>query len=288
MEGCPLKATASVLVCLLAISSPLSAQQVQAPAAPQQGELPQKPSEPPAPNTLLDGTPIKLRLGENLSSESAKTGQSVPFEVVEELDVMGVPVILKGATALATITNAEPKKRMGRGGKLDVNVDSVRLIDGEKAQLRAVQDNKAGGHVGAMTGAMVATAVVFFPAAPLFLFMHGKSVEIPKGTEITAFVQGDMKLDMAKMVAPGTLPLPAGGSVVAAAVEMAVLTVESSVAGADIEVDGAFVGSTPSTVSVTPGQHTIAVKKKGYVDWSRTMTVSGSGVRLSADLEAKP
>lgn len=238
---------------------------------------------PSSPNTLLDGTTLKLRLTENLSSETNKTGDQVAFEVTEEVDVQGVPVILKGAPALATVTNAEPKKRMGRGGKLDVNVDSVRLIDGEKAQLRAVKDNKGGGHVGAMTGAIVATSIVFFPAAPLFLLMHGKSVEIPKGTMVTAFVQGDMRLDLAKFV-------PATGATAenASAPAAASLTVESSVAGADIEVDGAFVGSTPSTVSITPGQHTITVKKKGYANWSRTMNVSGSAVRLNADLDPAP
>lgn len=249
---------------------------------------PAQPAAPPPPNTLLDGTAIKLRLAENLSSETNKTGDQVPFEVTEEVDIEGVPVILKGAQALATVTDAEPKKRMGRGGKLDVNVDSVRLIDGEKVQLRAVKDNKGGGHVGAMTGAMVATSIVFFPAAPLFLFMHGKPVEIPKGTEITAFVEGDMRLDMAKFKSAGG----GDGTTVAAATSanaapaMASLTVESLVSGADIEVDGNFVGNTPSTVSVTPGQHTITVKKKGYADWSRTMNVSGSSVHLSAELEA--
>jgi hypothetical protein len=46
-----------------------------------------------------------------------------------------------------------------------------------------------------MTGAIVATSIVFFPAAPLFLFVHGKDITIPKGTEITAYVNGDVKLD---------------------------------------------------------------------------------------------
>jgi hypothetical protein len=280
---------AAVLVCLLSAGDPAFAQQTpatQTPAVkPEQpsSTTPAKPTEPPTPNTLLDGTPVKIRLSETLSSESAKTGQQVAFEVVEEVDVQGVAVLPKGATALATVTTAEPKKRMGRGGKLDVNVDSARLIDGEKVQLRAVQDNKGGGHVGAMTGAMVATSIVFFPAAPLFLFMHGKEVVIPKGTEITAFVQGDMKLDMAKMVVPGSPVATA-----APGAEMASLAVNSSVSSADIEVDGAFVGNTPSTVSVKPGQHTITVKKKGYADWSRSMNVSGSEVRLNAELEAKP
>jgi hypothetical protein len=87
---------------------------------------------------------------------------------------------------------------MGRAGKLDINIDYVRLADGEKAALRAVQNVKGGGHTGAMTGAMVTTSLVFFPAAPLFLFMHGKDITIPKGTEVTAFVNGDMPLDLAK------------------------------------------------------------------------------------------
>jgi hypothetical protein len=240
---------------------------------------------PPQPNMLLDGTPVKLRLAENLTSATAKAGQQVSFEVLEEVDVMGVPVIAKGAPALATVTTAEPKRTMGRGGKLDVNVDSVRLIDGEKVALSATQNAKGGGHTGAMTAGMVGTAIIFFPAAPLLLFIHGKDITIPKGTPVTAFVAGDMKLDMAKMVVPGAAPAVVTAVV---ATTTANLTVESSVTGADITVDGNFVGSTPSTVSVAVGQHTIAVTKKGYADWSRTMNVSGSSVHLSAELEAKP
>jgi hypothetical protein len=45
-----------------------------------------------------------------------------------------------------------------------------------------------------MTGAMVATALVVWPAAPFFLFMHGKDITIPKGTEITAYINGDFKI----------------------------------------------------------------------------------------------
>jgi hypothetical protein len=32
---------------------------------------------------------------------------------------------------------------MARGGKLDVNIDAVRLVDGEKVPLRAVKTSKA-------------------------------------------------------------------------------------------------------------------------------------------------
>lgn len=285
-----MKVLAPAFVCLLAVSDCAVAQQTVPPKA---GETPQAAStppqtaaQPPSPNTLIDGTAIKLRLAENLTSATAKVGQSVSFEVVEEVDVMGVAVIPKGAQALATVTVAETKKSMGRGGKLDVNIDSVRLADGEKAALKATEGGKGGGHTGAMTAGMVGTAIVFFPAAPLLLFIHGKDITIPKGTEVTAFVSGDMHLEMAKFAPVAASAVPVTSTTTPAA--QASLVVESSAAGADIEVDGAFVGSTPSTVSVATGAHTIVVKKKGFADWSRTMNVSGTGVRLNAELEAKP
>jgi hypothetical protein len=41
----------------------------------------------------------------------------------------------------------------------------------------------------------VATAIVVWPAAPLFLFMHGEDTTMLKGTEITAYVNGEVGLD---------------------------------------------------------------------------------------------
>src|SRR6267154_6687814 len=267
---------ASLLV-VLSVSGNFALGQDKAPAAPVSAPV-AAPSQPPPPNTLQDGTAIKLRLAENLTSATAKAGQQVSFEVVEEVDVEGVPVIAQGAQARATVTTAETKKSMGRGGKLDVNIDSVRLVDGGKAMLRATAGGKGGGHVGAMTGAMVGTAIVFFPAAPLFLFIHGKDITIPKGTEVTAFVQRDMKLDMAKFA-------PAGTAVASApATATSGLTVESNVPNCDIEVDGSFMGNTPSTLNLAPGKHEIVVKKTGYRDWSRSMMVGSGSVRLSAEM----
>jgi hypothetical protein len=63
------------------------------------------------------------------------------------------------------------------------------------------------------------------------------------------------------------------------------LSVDSTPQGADIEVDGAFVGNTPSTVPLAPGSHEISVKKKGFADWTRKMNFRGGSVHLNAELE---
>jgi hypothetical protein len=232
---------------------------------------------------LEDGTPVKLRLTRNLSSATDKKGDTVDFEVLEDVTANGVIVVPRGGVAWATITDAEPKRRMGRGGKLDVNVDSVRLKDGEKVPLRAVKDTKGGGHVGAMTGAMVATGIVFFPAAPLFLFMHGKDINIPKGTEVTAYVMGNIPLERVRFVSPENTDAKLVSASASSA--QATVNVSSTPASADVEVDGKFVGNTPSSVPVSVGEHSVKVSKKGFQPWERKLTVSGGSVNVHAELE---
>src|SRR5258705_11354111 len=197
------------LVCSFALATSLLfsnfADPLQVPQGSKDQQPPPKteaaPLKQPLAFGLEDGTPIKLRLTRNLSSADATTGDRVDFEVLEDVKVKDVIVVPRGGLALATVTEAQHKRRRARGGKLDVNVDDVRLIDGEKAPLRAVKEAKGGGHTGAMTGAMIGTAIVFFPAAPLFLFMHGKDITIPKGAEITAYVNGDIPLDPSRFKA---------------------------------------------------------------------------------------
>lgn len=63
------------------------------------------------------------------------------------------------------------------------------------------------------------------------------------------------------------------------------LNIESTIPCADIEIDGAFVGNTPSIIAVAAGSHSITVKKKGFTDWNRTLNVTGGTVQLKAELE---
>jgi hypothetical protein len=53
---------------------------------------------------------------------------------------------------------------------------------------------------------MVATSLIVWPVAPVFLLMHGKDVTIPKGTAVTAYVSGDVKLDLAKFEPTPLIP----------------------------------------------------------------------------------
>lgn len=190
-----------VTLCLVVVSSASPQQQqpaasANAKAAPNQS--PTTAAKVPLTFGLLEDTPVRIKLGRTMSSKDAKVNERVDFEVLEDVKVGNVVVIERGSLAIATVTEAQPKRRLGRSGKLHINIDYLRLASGEKVPLRAVKGGSGGNHIAAMTGAMVATSVVFFPAAPLFLFMHGKDITIPKGTEVTAYVAADTPLDPSK------------------------------------------------------------------------------------------
>jgi hypothetical protein len=75
------------------------------------------------------------------------------------------------------------------------------------------------------------------------------------------------------------IPLMAGNA--------AQLTVTSAAAGADIEIDGAFVGSAPSTLMIPAGVHRVTVRAGGQV-WEREMQVTGGQVTLHAAFAGAP
>ena len=237
---------------------------------------------------LEDGTPVKLRIAQTVSSADAHVNDRVEFEVLEEIRIGDTLIIPKGGIAWGTVTEAQPKRRMARGGKLDIVMDSVRLVDGEKAALRATESVKGGGHTGAMTAGIVATGLLFWPAAPFFLFMHGKDITIPKGAEVPTFVNGNFQLDLSKFQPPPSVAVQPQAAPAPPATTVAEVSVTSNPPGADIELDGAFVGNTPSTIGVSVGDHTIDVQKSGYATWERKIKISSGKVDIAADLEAIP
>lgn len=70
-----------------------------------------------------------------------------------------------------------------------------------------------------------------------------------------------------------------------AAASTVVLKVESTVADADVEIDGKYVGSTPLEIPLPAGPHVVVVRKKGFHVWERSVTlVEGATQRVSVEL----
>ncbi len=61
--------------------------------------------------------------------------------------------------------------------------------------------------------------------------------------------------------------------------------ISSDPVGADIEIDGSYVGNTPSSVELSAGEHSLGVKKAGYKEWQRKIKASGGSINVAAQLE---
>lgn len=65
---------------------------------------------------------------------------------------------------------------------------------------------------------------------------------------------------------------------------VAEISVVSTPAGADIEIDGNFVGNAPSAVQLTPGDHLVRITRKGFQPYEKKLP--GGSISLRAELDA--
>ena len=93
----------------------------------------------------------------------------------------------------------------------------------------------------------------------------------------------DWPKSAAKLRAPEATSNAAGPA--AGAVAAGKISVSSTPPNADIEIDGSFVGNTPSLVEVTPGEHDIVIRKSGYQTWQRKMKIMSGSINVTAELE---
>ncbi|HYP13443.1 MAG TPA: PEGA domain-containing protein, partial [Bryobacteraceae bacterium] len=248
---------------------------------------------------------------------TADEGQTVELSVAEAVKVDGVTIVEEGARATGTVVVAQEKRRMGRAGKLDFSVDRVRSVNGNWLPVRYTLTKKQGDSKAVSTGVITAgVAVVFWPAAPFVLMRHGKDTTVNKGVTFDVFVDGNHTINAAPpnlatasfALAPNqpVRPLGTGANFMPVAApanaypqqgapspvaaqgnpgDLATVAITSAERGADIEINGNFVGSAPTAVKLAPGQYSIAVRKGTQV-WQRVLQVNaGSSVTLDAAFE---
>jgi hypothetical protein len=143
---------------------------------------------------LQDGIPLKLRLVNKLDSRVAKDRDQIAFEVVNDVVLGGVTVLRRGAEATGIVTDAKASRNMGRAGRLSFMINDIKLRNGTTVPVRAFNRSKGENRSGEIVQLMVSMPIA---AAPFFLLIHGTNGTFERGTEINAFVNGDVRLDLA-------------------------------------------------------------------------------------------
>jgi len=223
---------------------------------------------------VRDATLVRLALKDALTSATNRVDDPVRFEVTQAVKVGDIVVIPEGATARGHVVEAKPKSALGRSGKLNFTVDHVEAPDGTSIRLRATPAQKSDD-IGAS-----------LLMAPFALVLGGKDINIPKGTQFNTYVDGDQDVPLAAMVATPAAQPAAQPSASFTPSEPSTVVVKSTPDGADITVDGRYMGSTPSTLQLAPGEHTVSIERSGFKRWERIMSVNAGGiVTIDARLE---
>jgi hypothetical protein len=99
---------------------------------------------------IPDGTPVKLRLAESVSSAQASVGDLLQFIVVRDVSVGGFTIIHAGTKARGSITKVKGRRFLGIGGKVSLKLESVELSNGDRIELRAKKEVKGGSRTKLM------------------------------------------------------------------------------------------------------------------------------------------
>ncbi len=93
----------------------------------------------------------------------------------------------------------------------------------------------------------------------------------------------DNDMDKAISQLPMSAPKAVAGPVVKPQ-----LSLTSQPDGAEIEINGEFIGNTPTTVTTVEGKVTIKVTKAGYESWERTLNLAAGDKRtVSVEMSKK-
>lgn len=246
-----------------------------------------------------NGTMVRVRLHYDLTTENAEKGDRVEFDVAENVVVNNHVVIPKGAVAWGQVIKVKGAgNRKAKDASVSFRLMAVRAADNQEIPVRMIRYKSKKSDP--KDNEIEANSPI--PG------LRERIIGAEKGTEYAAYTDADAIVNAQEVQAtqpsppasspgatsPGgtgsaapTTPAPPQPSVPLLGVpDQASIDFNSNPSGADILIDGSFVGNTPSTLRVSPGRHAIEVRQAGYRAWTRNMVVDpGSHPSIRANLE---
>jgi hypothetical protein len=167
---------------------------------------------PPDSIAVPDGTPLTLQFVSELSSGTAKVGDTVKLTIPYPLRVNALVVVPRGTAVSGTVVQVSHPHKPSRNGQVKVAVEKLVLPNGEIAALRPSKSASGKpkrmaarpepGDLGVGTGLLAAaidpiTAAIVLPFA---LFTKGHELVYPAGTRTTVYFNGPLNLDRAALL----------------------------------------------------------------------------------------
>lgn len=157
----------------------------------------------PGISVLPQGTPIRLRLLQQLHSQENRAGDRFDLEVAEDVMLNGVVVIPRGSPATGEITRIRRKGMWGRSGRLETRLLSVRANGMTIPVSGGVAERGDTGTAG------VVASIAVLPVAGFFV--TGTSAILPVGTGFNGHTDSEIRVAIDPSMIPRTITPPALG-----------------------------------------------------------------------------
>jgi hypothetical protein len=143
-------------------------------------------SPPKTTHLLKEGSEVRLKFAQALTSKTAQDGDPIEFLLDEDLRADNVVVARSGARAVGSVTHAKKNGMIGKAGELSIAVDYLKVRD-TRVKLRGTQGREGNDK----TGTTIVLVVLF---GVLGFMKHGSNVRVAEGTPVKAFVGQDTQL----------------------------------------------------------------------------------------------
>jgi hypothetical protein len=144
------------------------------------------PKAPDGKVLVLERTPVKLTLDEDLKSGSCKSGDQIEYDLTNDLYTSDRQLVAPAGTkAYGKVLKSSGHGMFGKPGKLEISADYILAPDRTHIPLRG--DQIGNGGKNEVVGMVAMTLLV----SVLGVFINGRDVNLHKGQEIPMYVDSD-------------------------------------------------------------------------------------------------
>ena len=150
-------------------------------------EIPVTPVSVPA-NTL-----VKVALVTPVNAKNLKVGDTIEYQVADDVFVGDALVFTKGSRGEGTVTKVKQSKNFGRNAQVDIDFKNTKALDGTYVTTFIGEEaKKEMQHLAMAAGASLAGIAVLGPLGIVAgAFVHGKNIDLPAGTTLYIQTQSD-------------------------------------------------------------------------------------------------
>lgn len=141
-------------------------------------------------------TLIKVALVDPVNAKNLRVGDTIHFKVIDDVIVDGNLVFAKGEPGEGTVTKVKQAKNFGRDAEVIVEFEKVKAIDGTYVDTFVGDEAKKEMQNLAMAaGASIVGMALLGPIGVITgIFVNGKNVDLPAGTEVYIQTKSDQIL----------------------------------------------------------------------------------------------